>query len=77
MELVIKSKVLGHDFIFRRSFSNGNQFVWVTSNPRLAPIQICENGTFRGVTIRCSQKDFEPVCRKWYRQHLRYKKKDR
>ena len=73
MEFKIKSRKLGRTVTFSRP-SKSYIFVDLNKKEGILGLQICKNGKLHGSTITYegnSQKDFERVCRKWWRNYLR------
>lgn len=77
MELSIRSKILGRTLTFTRP---GSSYIYVDLNGHSGTlgVQICEGGSTTGWTLSYEgndQKEFERICRRWYRANVNYHKK--
>lgn len=73
MELKIKSRKLGRTITFSRP---GSSYIYADLNDKPGTLgrQICSGGGTMGSTLSYSGDDhaqFEAICRRWYRAHVR------
>lgn len=70
----ITSRVLKRDFEFTAPDNGG--YVRLILQAGEPGQQICVGGGMVGSTLTCrsNQDSFERVCRKWYRQHMRWQR---
>ena len=74
MELKIKSRIIGSTITFTRP---GSDYIYADINgkPGTLGCQICSGGGTSGSTLSYSGNDqtqFETICRRWYRAHVRH-----
>lgn len=68
MQLIIHSKKKKRDFVFICGDDGG--YVRLKM-PDGEYAQICEKGAHTGVTLLATPKNFERICKKWYRDFMR------
>ena len=77
-EFSIKSRKLGKTLTFNCNADDedpkhkyGYIFVDLNGQPGCLGRQICEGGSLTGNTLMSDEKNFENVCRNWYRAYIR------
>jgi hypothetical protein len=73
MELKIHSKKLERTITFSRP---GNSYIYADLNGKSGTLgrQICKDGLLSGSALSYDgddQAEFEAICRRWYRSHMR------